>query len=44
MSDRLRIGSRRSQLAMWQANWVAGELRERYPELEVEIVPIQTLG
>jgi hydroxymethylbilane synthase len=39
---RLRIGSRGSQLALWQANHIAGLLRERGHEVEIEI--IQTSG
>ncbi|MDP9269259.1 MAG: hydroxymethylbilane synthase [Acidobacteriota bacterium] len=38
----LRIGSRGSQLALWQANHVAAELRSR--GLEVEIQIIKTTG
>ena len=39
---RLRIGSRGSQLALWQANHISALLRERGHEAEVEI--IQTTG
>jgi len=39
---RLRIGSRGSQLALWQANYVATRLRQRGHE--VEIVVIKTTG
>jgi hydroxymethylbilane synthase len=35
---RLRIGSRGSQLALWQANHIAGLLRERGHEIEIEII------
>jgi hydroxymethylbilane synthase len=35
---RLRIGSRGSQLALWQANHIAARLRERGHEVEVEII------
>ncbi len=43
MTDRpLRLGSRRSRLAMWQANYVAEALKER--GYAVEIVPIVTAG
>jgi len=38
----LRIGSRGSQLALWQANYVAGLLRSR--GLQVEIETIRTTG
>lgn len=35
---RLRIGSRGSQLALWQANHIAGRLRERGHIVEIEII------
>ena len=35
---RLRIGSRGSQLALWQANHVSGLLRARGHEVEIEII------
>jgi hydroxymethylbilane synthase len=35
---RLRIGSRGSQLALWQANHIAARLRERGHEVEFEII------
>lgn len=35
---RLRIGSRGSQLALWQANYIAARLRERGHESEIEII------
>lgn len=35
---RLRIGSRGSQLALWQANHISGLLRERGHEVELEII------
>jgi hydroxymethylbilane synthase len=35
---RLRIGSRGSQLALWQANHIAGLLRERRHEVEIHII------
>lgn len=40
----LRIGTRGSQLARWQAEWVARKLREAQPSLEVILVEIKTLG
>lgn len=40
----LRIGTRGSPLALWQAHFVAGELRSRHPGLEVVLVEIQTTG
>ena len=44
MSKLLRIGTRSSPLALWQANWVSGRIRERYPEMEVTLVKIKTIG
>ena len=35
---KLRIGSRGSQLALWQANHIAGLLREQGHEIEIEII------
>jgi hydroxymethylbilane synthase len=35
---RLRIGSRGSQLALWQANHIAGRLRERGHEIEIQVI------
>ena len=43
-TDRVVIGTRGSDLAMWQSNAVAGMLRDRYPGLEVEITIIETKG
>ena len=40
----IRIGTRGSHLARWQANWVAGRLRAIHPEIAVEIVEIKTQG
>lgn len=39
---RIRIGTRKSQLALWQANFIAGKLKER--GFDVEIVKITTQG
>ena len=43
MTD-LRIATRRSPLALWQAEHVAGVLRARIPGLEVELVAMRTSG
>ncbi len=40
----LRIGTRASQLALWQANWVKSELEKKYPGMEVTLVKIKTIG
>src|SRR4051794_36917851 len=42
--DRLRIGTRGSPLARWQAAWVAGRLGDLHPGLVVELVEIRTQG
>lgn len=40
----LRIGTRASQLALWQANWVKSELEKKHPGLEVTLTKIKTQG
>ena len=40
----LRIATRKSQLALWQAEHVAALLRGAHPGLEVELVPMVTQG
>ena len=40
----IRIGTRGSRLAYWQAEWVAGQLRLLKPGLKVELVEIKTHG
>ena len=40
----LRIATRRSPLAVWQAEHVADRLRARYPDLAVELVRLSTRG
>jgi hydroxymethylbilane synthase len=40
----LRIATRKSQLALWQAEHVAALLREAHAGLEIELVPIVTQG
>jgi hydroxymethylbilane synthase len=45
MSKRiLRIGTRASALALWQANWVKAQLELTYPDLEVTLTKIKTQG
>jgi hydroxymethylbilane synthase len=44
MPNRLRIGTRASALALWQAEYVAGRLRAIHPGLEVELIKISTKG
>ena len=40
----LRIATRRSALALWQAEHVAARLRAMHPECEVGLVPMSTRG
>ena len=40
----LRIATRKSALALWQAEHVAGLLRAAHPGLRVELVPLSTRG
>jgi hydroxymethylbilane synthase len=40
----LKLGTRGSALALWQANWTKSELEKRWPGLGVELVPIKTTG
>lgn len=44
MADILRIATRTSPLAMWQAEHVARCLREHHPELRIEMVGMVTRG
>ncbi len=44
MKNQLRIGTRASQLALWQANWVKDQLEQRHPGLEVTLTKIKTQG
>ena len=40
----IRIGTRDSLLAMWQAEWVKSQLTDFYPHLQFELVPMKTKG
>lgn len=40
----VKIGTRGSPLALWQAEWISSRLRERWPGLEVSLVIIKTTG
>jgi len=44
VSNPLRIATRRSQLALWQAEHVAALLRAAHPHRPVELVPMSTQG
>ena len=40
----IRIATRQSRLALWQAEYVADTLRRTHPGVEIEIVPMSTRG
>jgi hydroxymethylbilane synthase len=42
--QRLRIGTRGSALALWQANWVKAQLEEAHSNLDIELIVIKTRG
>lgn len=44
MSDVIKIATRESPLALWQAEHVQALLRERYPEKKVELLGMTTQG
>lgn len=44
MGKTLKIGTRGSKLALWQANWVKSALNTRHPSLSVDLVIIKTKG
>ncbi|MEO1575564.1 MAG: hydroxymethylbilane synthase [Pseudomonadota bacterium] len=44
MTDVLRIATRQSRLALWQAQWVARLLTDAHADLVVELVPMTTEG
>lgn len=44
ISKKLRIATRQSPLALWQANHVREQLQAQWPELTVELLPMVTSG
>ncbi len=44
MTNIIRIATRKSQLALWQANYVSAQLRKFHPDLTVELVTMTTQG
>ena len=44
MKRSIRIGTRGSKLALWQAEWVKKALLEKHPDLNVELLVIKTKG
>jgi hydroxymethylbilane synthase len=43
-TDSIRIATRESRLAMWQAQWVARQLEERHAGLQVQLIGMSTQG
>ncbi|MGK5095284.1 hydroxymethylbilane synthase [Deltaproteobacteria bacterium TL4] len=43
-SSKLKIATRGSQLALWQANWIRRQILERFPEVDCELIIIKTTG
>lgn len=41
---KIRIATRKSELALWQANDVKAKLEALYPSLEVELFPLVSRG
>ena len=44
MIEKITIGTRGSQLALWQTNWVKAEIEKRYPAIKVDVEIISTKG
>lgn len=44
MIKKIRIGTRGSSLALWQADAVKKSIEMEYPEIDIEIVKIKTMG
>jgi hydroxymethylbilane synthase len=44
MNAPIKIGTRGSQLALWQAGWVKSFLEKKFPPIRVELVIIKTQG
>ncbi len=44
MNDPIRIGTRGSKLALWQANWTKSFLEKKFPSTPIEITIIKTQG
>ncbi len=44
MTPSLKIGTRGSKLALWQANWVKSELEKALAGIEIQLVIIKTKG
>jgi hydroxymethylbilane synthase len=44
MNNPIKIGTRGSKLALWQADWVKSALEKKFPSTPVELITIKTQG
>jgi hydroxymethylbilane synthase len=44
MDNPIKIGTRGSKLALWQANWVKSVLEKKFPSTHIELIIIKTQG
>ena len=44
MTKKIKIGTRGSSLALWQANTVKNAIHSKYSNIDIEIVKIKTMG
>jgi hydroxymethylbilane synthase len=44
MDNPIKIGTRGSKLALWQANWVKSALEKKFPSTPIELIIIKTQG
>jgi hydroxymethylbilane synthase len=44
MNRSLKIGTRGSKLALWQANWIKSAICSQHPDISVDLVTIKTKG
>lgn len=40
----IKVGTRKSALALWQTNFVKDALKKYHPNIQIELVPIDTIG
>ena len=41
---KIRIGTRKSKLALWQSEWVKAQIERKFPDVKVDLVKITTKG
>jgi len=44
MKNTIKIGTRGSRLALWQANWVKTQIEAQFPAVQAQIIKIKTTG